>query len=879
MTVKNRYLPQNVLSVGVACALMGFMTSPAHAQSEETAKEEATELDKVIVTVERREQNLQNYGGTAQALLPEDLRGLGINNELRNIQVAIPGLSIANQEGNVEIYLRGVGSANNTELGDPANAPHINGVYIPRPRGLGGMFYDLERVEVNKGPQGTLRGRNALGGSLNIVTKRPELGAGTFQGYAQAEVGNRDHVAGEFGVDLPVGETVGLRLSGFRTDKGSSFRNVGPSQNLDPAGIQEDQGARLSFLFEPSEQLSIFAMADIGQEGGTGYPGANLYQASRAGYGVADVDLRGILYRGPQGELDSTNWGVMTEVIYNFGDVSLQYSGSYRDLDFAQTNASNEGLLYPGRDLSNIEFDLFSSVYWTQTSEAQVHEVRLFSNDDGRLNWTAGLFHFDEDQTSGFFSLADRGIFYSGTEFSMPIVEGSSSAAFADGVFNVTDSFRVKAGLRYTDEKKYRYGIGGNYTIGLGSNNFDCCFSVRLGTEGFRPALANRPNFDVSGLNGNNAAIARFLLEGILTPGARDTLITQLGGVIDGTRPNGTCIDRPDINGASQNCPANGQHSFFALGAPSQQIGSSKNSFGDWRIGFEYDISDRNLFYSTLSSGHKAGGFNDSFDINVIPAIYDSESIVALEVGSKNRFDFFGQYATFNASGFYYDYSDQVFQDLTVIGTNPANGEPSGYALVSRNIGKSRLYGMELESLLNLEHGFSLNLNALYLKTEIREGTVADVRSQNFGEGGVTSNINLAGNELPLSSKLTFNARLQQSFGLGSGSFDWQILGSYRSKFFLSQFNDREVTFVDRLGAVQRVESSITAGFPGLQKGKTTINAGLGYTNAAGDWRFEAWGSNLLDNDVSQKALVGSGLDLRFLNDARSYGVRARYSF
>jgi iron complex outermembrane recepter protein len=879
----------NVLSVGVAaaCALMGMAASTqARAQDAKeevatTKSKEAKELDTVLVTVERREQNLQKYAGTAQALSPEDLRGLGINNELRNIQVAIPGLSIANQEGNVEIYMRGVGSANNTELGDPANAPHINGVYIPRPRGLGGMFYDLERVEVNKGPQGTLRGRNALGGSLNIVTKRPEIGVEEFNGYAQGEWGNRNQFGGEFGADVPIGEKMGLRISGYKIKKDSSFKNVGLSPKLAPAGEQDEDGLRLSFSYEPNDKLSIFAMADIGNEGGTGYPGANLYTTSRAGFGVEDdgVNLRNIIYRGPQGKLDSTNYGFMTDIVYDFGSLSLEYSGSFRKVDFQQTNASNEGLLYPGRDLNSIDFDSFSSVYWYQTSESQVHELRLFSNDDARFRWTAGLFHFDEDQQSGFFSLADKGIFYSGTEFTMPIVQGKSSAIFADGTFDINDKFRVKGGLRYTDEQKYRYGIGGNWVIGLGSDGFNCCFSVRLGTEGFQPAFINRPNFDVSGLGGNNAATALFLLQGFLTPGARDTLIAQLGGVVDGTRPNGTCIDRPDINGATQNCPANGQHSFFALGAPTQQVGRSKNNFLDWRLGFEYDISDSNLLYATASSGHKAGGFNDSFDPNVIPETYDPESIIALEIGSKNSFQLFDRTSTLNVSGFYYNYSDQVFQDLTVIGTNPVTGAPSGYALVNRNIGKSRLYGVELESALRFNHGFSLNLNALYLNTRIKEGVLADARSQNFGQGGVTSRIDLAGNELPLSSKLTFNARLQQAIELRTGTFDWQILGSYRSSFYLSQFNDREVTFVDVLGVVQRVEDAFTAGFPGRQKGATTLNAGVGFTSLDGAIRLEAWGSNLLNNDVSQKALVGSGLDLRFLNDARSYGVRLRYNF
>src|SRR5690606_19806923 len=122
-----------------------------------------------------------------------------------------------------------------------------------------------------------------------------------------------------------------------------------------------------------------------------------------------------------------------------------------------------------------------------------------------------------------------------------------------------------------------------------------------------------------------------------------------------------------------------------------------------------------------------------------------------------------------NASGFYYDYSDQVFQDLAVIATNPSTGEATGYSLVNRNVGKSAVYGVELESVLRFPGNVMLNLNALWLDSEIKEGKVADVRSQNYGAGGITSIIDLSGNELPLASKLTFNARLQHTMELPFG--------------------------------------------------------------------------------------------------------------
>jgi len=179
------------------------------ALSSPTTAADDTVLEEVIVTVERYQQNLQDVASLAQAFDADALKMAGVGTELRNLSFVVPGMNIANQEGNVEIFIRGVGTANNTELGDPSAATHINGVYLPRPRGLSAMFFDLERVEVNKGPQGTLRGRNAVAGTLNIITKRPQLGE--LDGYVEAGFGDYDSRTVEGAINLPEGEQFALQ--------------------------------------------------------------------------------------------------------------------------------------------------------------------------------------------------------------------------------------------------------------------------------------------------------------------------------------------------------------------------------------------------------------------------------------------------------------------------------------------------------------------------------------------------------------------------------------------------------------------------------------------------------------------------------------------
>jgi iron complex outermembrane recepter protein len=151
---------RQILMAGVASMVLA---QPAFAQeqSADTPAEQAQEPQaadeggSIIVTADRREQSLQDFAGTAFAISGDDLQAIGVQN-VTDLQNQIPGLSVANNQGSIEVYIRGIGSSNNTELGDPAAAFHFDGVNIPRPSGIGSAFHDIQRVEVNVGPQGTL---------------------------------------------------------------------------------------------------------------------------------------------------------------------------------------------------------------------------------------------------------------------------------------------------------------------------------------------------------------------------------------------------------------------------------------------------------------------------------------------------------------------------------------------------------------------------------------------------------------------------------------------------------------------------------------------------------------------------------------------------
>jgi len=623
-------------------------------------------------------------------------------------------------------------------------------------------------------------------------------------------------------------------------------------------------------LYEPNERASWLLVADYGLETGTGYPGANINEAQiETGLRAEDLPLRDVRFRGRQGDVRNEIFGVQSVFTYSFDGFDIEASSSFRSVDYEQISAGNDGIAFAGQD--PLQQDNFSGQLWNTTSEAIIGELRATSTGDGAFQWTVGAFGFQEDQEVLLYQVADRGFCcFSGLEFNFPEVNGDSFALYGDVTYSINDHTRLIGGIRYTDEHKDRAGIGGGFSLVNGGDGFSCCLGTRLGTEGFTPSgFDGRPNFDVSNITTNQQR-AQFLLEGIAQAGARDDIITQLIDVANGTSPNGNgrCIARPDNDNGFIVCPDNGFFSFQNIGIPAQQIGEVDNNFTDFRIGLEYDLTDNHLLYGKVSTGTKAAGFNDTFD--GLAETFDSESIVAYEVGSRLSYQAFGNPAVFNATAFYYDYEDQVFQDLQCINFDMAQNECNGFSLLNRNIGESELFGLELESKLNFGNNLAFDLNAVILDSEIKSGVVADSREQDFGNGGVTPLIDLAGNRLPRQSDFEVSARLQQSFELGVGVLDWQVLAKYRSSFFLTQFNERNLNSLDGT-----VRTALEIGQATEQEAFTTVNIGVGYTFGDGKYRIEGYGQNVTDEVASLSQIGGSGVDVRFLNDARTYGLRA----
>ncbi|MEL7486479.1 MAG: TonB-dependent receptor [Pseudomonadota bacterium] len=915
--------------------ISGLIAASAYSQvaiAQDTEEDEVSEplRDEIIVTVERREQGLQDYGGTATAISGEDLKALGIQN-INDIDGKIPGVSIANNNGNIEVFIRGVGSSNNTELGDPAAATHLNGVYVPRPSGFGAAFFDIQRVEVNIGPQGTLRGRNATAGSVNIIPWAP--GIGVFDAGVEASYGNFNEYTVEGYANVPVTEFSALRVAAFRREHDSRLVSITPDsadlglsiptsedEGVGVAEAADDFGIRAAYLIEPTERFSFTLTGDYIFQRGTGFTGVNFANPLGNGIDPDDIeDPRRVFGRGVTPEEDTEHWGVKGHLEYDGDWFNFEYIGSYRDLVYDYEFITPAGPFYPGAIDTFLPFesvfDNFSRIRFITDSESIVQELRFFSESDARLNWTFGGFYFNEAQRTFLGTTGDRNPFFNGVEFNQT-TDTESFSFYGDATYSVTDKFRVTGGVRYTNDVKERFGVNAEYRFGIGGPDFGCCFvnGVALGTEGFEFAGLDRtiliPDQNEDGVVDAEESIA-FFFDGIAQFGDRDGFdnVFPNGQQIQDAFPDPTTREPCEGSFAFVGSCANFVPEFdgvidFSL-APfnstfAPQSGRLDNDFVDWRFRLEYDVRPDNLLYALVSTGNKSGGFNDNiagtdgigvsnpaqnapvaFNTDTLAPTFGPETLRLFEVGSKNEFSLGDVEAKFNVSGFYYDYDNLQLTTLTSVAqildfegvdvTNLPDGATLGSQIVAFtfNASDAEIYGAQFETGLKFPGDWNFDATLLWLPEAqvVNSVEIQDSRFQADVDPDNAINRSIEGNRLIRTPEVQLNASLSKAITTSYGQFDGVVSVGYRSSQFMSIFNG--IDFADPANPAARLDDRVD--------GYVTVDIGAGYSHGdEGKWRIEGYVSNLTDIDRPQAIIITQFDNTRFFNSPRLYGVRVR---
>ena len=424
----------------LTCAVGALLCSLAAASSAQTAAPETGRLADVTVTAQKIVQPSSKTALSLTAVSGEDLRtagattAVGLTNLIPNVQIA-PGTS-----GSTDISIRGIGSTNTTEVGDPATAFHIDGVYLGRPQSAGATFYDLERVEVLRGPQGTLYGRNATAGAVNLITNKPGK---KFAGEANLGVGNYGLYSFDGMVNAPVNDQFALRAvvssssrDGYLINKSATN---GFGKNRDDA---DNLSARVHGLVTFNADTKLLLTVDTSRNKGAG-PGTVPIASFLNNTGAAQ---RTSLTNVNEGRRDDSSTGFAAEFTAQTRVGEFTYLGAYRTFDrnnLSSTNATTS--------LTNSKF--------SQTS----HELRLASTGKSDLTWVAGLYLFNEkgniDATFTNPALANQfGPGNPGVRFIQDPVNSKSTAVFGQATYSVTPALRLTAGLRTTSDEKSRDG-------------------------------------------------------------------------------------------------------------------------------------------------------------------------------------------------------------------------------------------------------------------------------------------------------------------------------------------------------------------------------------------------------------------------------------
>ncbi|WP_298287532.1 TonB-dependent receptor [Novosphingobium sp.] len=448
-----------------SCALF-VLAVPVHAQ-EAAQAEAAPSNAEIVVTAQNRVQNVQDVPIAINVVSGEQLQAAGVT-DLLSLQRVAPVLQIVNDTNLTRVTVRGIGSNSNDEAQDQAIAINIDGEYINRPTVLNAVLFDMDRVEVLRGPQGTLYGRNATGGAVNFITRK----AGSeFAANGSISYGNFNQVIAEGGVSVPLGDIGGVRVSGIYSDR-DGF-NFHPNINA-RSGTDNTWGGRFSLRLEPVSGLKINAAVErveqdvilpnqafinfnaAGNSPGAGctanpgwveiapaVPGTqciprntdNLSKVNRSRYDAPGTGL---------GTNNLVSTAARGNIAYDFGAATLSYIGGYRKTEVEASIALSPAY----------RFNTF-----VQATETQSHEIRL-NGETGKLVWQTGAFYFDEklDVERGLyrappppFLLGANGGY---VNYFFRDVESRSWAVFGQADYNVNDQITLVGGLRYTDDKR-----------------------------------------------------------------------------------------------------------------------------------------------------------------------------------------------------------------------------------------------------------------------------------------------------------------------------------------------------------------------------------------------------------------------------------------
>lgn len=846
----------SVMACATASLAVLALASAAH--SQESGAEGAT-VDEIVVTAQKREQSLQDVPIVVTAIQQQLLQDAGVK-DIKDLTILAPGLSVTSTSSEVSTTarIRGVGTVGDNIGLESSVGVVVDGVYRPRTGVAFGDLGELQRIEVLKGPQGTLFGKNTSAGVINILTKRPEF---QFGADAEATVSNFNGRGGSVSVTGPIVEDqlAGRLFVAARKRDGYLDVNTGAGpRTLDNDQNQDFYTLRGQALYAPADGFNVNVIADYSKrqesccagvqiiDGPTAAIVRALSPGGASGVAIPAAPFDRMAYANRPNTQNIEDAGISAEANWDLewlGGATLTSITAYRDwkrLYGSDGDFTNVDIIYsPNDGLNRTQFKQFSQ------------ELRLAGASE-KLNWLVGAFYANEKLISNnsqvrygnqFETYASL-LFSGGTNPNLVSTlqgrptgtsyapgagqqdrydqDGQTFALFTNNSYQVTDQLELTAGLRYTHEKKDLDTRYDNTDGGLGC----ATLATRLGQSATAIAVsplqcATFQNYLFNDLQ-TEQSISEEAVTGTVKAAYRiNEQVLAYGSYARGYKAGGYNLDR--------------------LACPYQANTTMSNA-----CVASITASGRPLAPNPQQSASAQGSLQPIHDTSFAPEFVDS-----YELGLKNTL--LDRTLLLNATIFY-----QKFTDFQL---NAFNGIVFTVTSVPEVVSR----GIDTDVVYMPTRGLTIQGGLTYAETQY-----ADKVSSKLGQpctgGTIAAPLPAGCSRLP-GSRLSLAPLYSAS---GAVTYEHAITGDLMGRVNVSAKYTSTANTGSDLNPLK------------VQKGFTLVNARVSVGPEDEKWALELWGQNVFDEDYYQVAYDGpaqAGTYNAFLGQPRTYGATVRVSF
>ncbi|QQD17092.1 TonB-dependent receptor [Spongiibacter nanhainus] len=830
MTILNpgKNLKKAALALSIACVYSHDVVAAA--------------LEEVVVTAQRRAESVQDTPVAITGLADDALDKLGFESA-NDISAQVPNMQVSGPYGEVQpiFAIRGVSMSDYSSNQASPIGVYVDEAYLGAVFTHGTSFFDVERLEVLRGPQGTLYGKNTTGGAINVITKTPMIND-PLQGKIKAGIGNfgMRNLEGAVGNTL-IEDKLAARLAFKIKENDGVQENKGVG---DDRGLLDFSAARLALNWQITDDLNaVFKYTHATNRGNMKVPIAE---------GRTDVrGIEGLVLTHPyetNGFIDYTGYDRSTRGL-GFHDVEDNTGKRNRndfDMDLFIATLNYESDYYSITSVTSYydtQLDKFTNddgsptrlleIDWYTASESFSQDIRFASNFDGNFQIIGGLYYgLEELEMHNIYELfgdlldpraaiakpdlAGQAPFVLdfGAVDQRQNTEKESLAAYTQMRWDVTANLGVDLGLRYTQDTNRQTYINVS----------------RVGLDG-----APRGTFVPGNTTGYDQAFVPVFLPPVLS-GNPDDILSFLANPL------------PYLNNLTQYGLPGFTEGPYTLDSGPKLESTEREWTG--KLGVDYRLSNEWMVYASYSMGYRAGAFNSGIYYESRPldtAYANPEYIDAYEVGFKA--DLLDNSLRINAAAFYYEYTDQQFINVV------------GISNFLENAGASEILGVEAEIWWRASERLTLQLGVGLLETEYTELELRDTSTL----ADLDDTVELSGNELISAPPLNVSVSADYDLYVGeTGYLSLNVNANYQDEQWFSAYNDA-------VGYDQ-----------GREEAYTIYNARLGWYSNDGRYQIALWGKNITDEEYKTYSInlqASFGLDYYMTGDPMMYGIEASYNF